>query len=95
MNTAGRNLAARCSWIPAFAGMTGGEWPIPASRRPTARPHLGPVESALPAFALAPRLGAPSFAERAKPEAVEKARADHAEKASDADKYRAAPARLG
>jgi hypothetical protein len=51
--------------------------------------------SALPAFALAPRLGAPSFAERAKPEAVEKARADHAEKASDADKYRAALARLG
>mgnify|MGYP000941545349 CR=1 FL=1 len=33
--------------------------------------------------------------ERAKPEAVEKARADHAEKASDAEKYRAALARLG
>ena len=31
----------------------------------------------------------------AKPEAVEKARADHAEKASDAQKYRAALARLG
>jgi valyl-tRNA synthetase len=45
--------------------------------------------------ALAGRLGNPSFLERAKPEAVEKARADHAEKSSDADKYRAALARLG
>jgi valyl-tRNA synthetase len=44
---------------------------------------------------LAGRLGNASFVERAKPEAVEKARADHAEKASDADKYRAALARLG
>jgi valyl-tRNA synthetase len=41
------------------------------------------------------RLGNPSFVERAKPEAVEKARADYAEKASDAEKYRAALARLG
>jgi valyl-tRNA synthetase len=45
--------------------------------------------------ALAGRLGNPSFVERAKPEAVDKARADHAEKSSDADKYRAALARLG
>jgi valyl-tRNA synthetase len=44
---------------------------------------------------LAQRLGNASFVERAKPEAVEKAKADHAEKASDADKYRAALARLG
>ena len=44
---------------------------------------------------LAGRLNNPSFIERAKPEAVEKARADHAEKASDAEKYRAALARLG
>jgi valyl-tRNA synthetase len=44
---------------------------------------------------LAGRLDNPSFVERAKPEAVEKARADHAEKASDAEKYRAALARLG
>jgi valyl-tRNA synthetase len=44
---------------------------------------------------LAARLANPSFVERAKPEAVEKARADHDEKASDADKYRAALARLG
>ena len=45
--------------------------------------------------ALAGRLANPSFVERAKPEAVEKARADHSEKASDAEKYRAALARLG
>jgi valyl-tRNA synthetase len=44
---------------------------------------------------LAGRLGNPSFIERAKPEAVEKARADHEEKSSDAEKYRAALARLG
>ncbi len=44
---------------------------------------------------LAARLSNPGFVERAKPEAVEKARADHTEKASDAEKYRAALARLG
>ncbi len=45
--------------------------------------------------ALAGRLSNPSFVDRAKPEAVEKARADHAEKTSDAEKYRAALTRLG
>jgi valyl-tRNA synthetase len=44
---------------------------------------------------LAARLANPSFVERAKPEAVEKARADHDERASEAQKYRAALARLG
>jgi valyl-tRNA synthetase len=44
---------------------------------------------------LAARLANPSFVERAKPEAVEKARTDHGEKVSDAEKYRAALARLG
>jgi valyl-tRNA synthetase len=44
---------------------------------------------------LSARLGNPSFIERAKPEAVEKAREDHAAKASDAERYRAALARLG
>jgi valyl-tRNA synthetase len=43
---------------------------------------------------LAQRLGNPAFTERAKPEAVEKARADHAEKAADAERYRAALERL-
>jgi valyl-tRNA synthetase len=44
---------------------------------------------------LAGRLSNPNFTERAKPEAVEKARADHAEKSADAERYRAALERLG
>jgi valyl-tRNA synthetase len=44
---------------------------------------------------LAGRLNNPSFVERAKPEAVEKARADHAAKADEADRLTAALARLG
>ncbi|MDH7638027.1 valine--tRNA ligase [Sphingomonas oryzagri] len=44
---------------------------------------------------LAGRLNNPSFVERAKPEAVEKARADHAEKAAEAERLGAALARLG
>jgi valyl-tRNA synthetase len=45
--------------------------------------------------ALAGRLSNASFVERAKPEAVEKARADHAEKAAEAERLTAALARLG
>jgi valyl-tRNA synthetase len=45
--------------------------------------------------ALAGRLGNASFVERAKPEAVEKARADHAEKDAEAARLSAALARLG
>ena len=45
--------------------------------------------------ALAGRLNNPSFVERAKPEAVEKARADHADKAAEAERLSAALARLG
>ncbi len=44
---------------------------------------------------LAGRLSNPSFVERAKPEAVEKARADHADKAAEAERLAAALARLG
>lgn len=44
---------------------------------------------------LAGRLNNPSFVERAKPEAVEKARADHAAKDAEADRLTAALARLG
>ncbi|MDV3456681.1 valine--tRNA ligase [Sphingomonas sp. HF-S4] len=43
---------------------------------------------------LAGRLNNPSFVERAKPEAVEKARADHAEKAAEAERLSAALTRL-
>ena len=41
------------------------------------------------------RLSNPAFAEKAKPEAVEKARADHAEKAAEAARLSAALGRLG
>ncbi|MBA2919445.1 valine--tRNA ligase [Sphingomonas sp. MAH-20] len=44
---------------------------------------------------LAGRLANPSFVERAKPEAVEKARADHADKAAEAERLGAALKRLG
>lgn len=44
---------------------------------------------------LAARLANPAFTERAKPEAVEKARADHAERSAEADRLRAALGRLG
>jgi valyl-tRNA synthetase len=44
--------------------------------------------------ALAGRLGNASFVERAKPEAVEKARADHADKSAEAERLSAALARL-
>ena len=44
---------------------------------------------------LAGRLGNASFIERAKPEAIEKARADHADKAAEAERLSAALARLG
>ena len=45
--------------------------------------------------ALAKRLDNPAFVERAKPEAVAKARADHAERAEEAEELTAALARLG
>jgi valyl-tRNA synthetase len=47
------------------------------------------------AASVAGRLNNPAFVEKAKPEAVEKARADHAEKSAEAERLRAALARLG
>ena len=44
---------------------------------------------------LAQRLSNPNFTKRAKPEAVEKARADHDAKAAEAERLRAALERLG
>jgi valyl-tRNA synthetase len=41
------------------------------------------------------RLGNPAFVEKAKPEAVEKARADHAHHAAEAERLQAALVRLG
>ncbi|RXR29568.1 valine--tRNA ligase [Sphingobium fluviale] len=47
------------------------------------------------AASLSARLNNPAFVEKAKPEAVEKARADHAEKSAEAERLAAALARLG
>jgi valyl-tRNA synthetase len=47
------------------------------------------------AKALAGRLGNPAFVERARPEAVDKARADHAQHTAEAERLTAALARLG
>ena len=47
------------------------------------------------AKALEGRLNNPAFVEKAKPEAVEKARADHAEKSAEAERLAAALSRLG
>ncbi len=44
---------------------------------------------------LAARLSNPAFTDRAKPEAVEKARADHDARAAEAERLGAALARLG
>ena len=44
---------------------------------------------------LAARLSNPNFTDRAKPEAVEKAREDHAARAAEADRLTEALARLG
>jgi valyl-tRNA synthetase len=44
---------------------------------------------------LAQRLANPNFTERARPEAVEKARADYEAKAAEAERLRAALERLG
>jgi valyl-tRNA synthetase len=47
------------------------------------------------AAALAGRLANPGFLERAKPEAVEKARTDHAQRSAEATRLRAALQRIG
>ena len=47
------------------------------------------------AASLNARLSNPAFTEKAKPEAVEKARGDHAEKSAEVERLTAALARLG
>ena len=62
--------------------------------------HLTAVAKALAAAekerdSLGGRLSNPSFVEKAKPEAVAKAREDHAEKSAEAERLKAALERLG
>jgi valyl-tRNA synthetase len=65
---------------------------LPAER---ARLTKGIEAATKEADALAKRLENPAFVERAKPEAVAKAREDHAEKSAEAERLSAALARLG
>ena len=57
--------------------------------------RLVPVGALEARDALGGRLSNPGFTERAKPEAVAKAREDHAARAGEAERYRAALSRLG
>ena len=60
-----------------------------------ARTSKGIEAATKEAASLAGRLSNAAFVEKAKPEAVEKARADHAEKTAEAERLSAALARLG
>jgi valyl-tRNA synthetase len=60
-----------------------------------ARLSKGAVAAEKERDSLAARLSNPNFTERAKPEAVEKARADHDAKVAEAERLRAALERLG
>jgi valyl-tRNA synthetase len=100
---------ARVSWQPVYGKRTGAVLRVGIGSRELVMPLQGAIDveaerSRLSKAAsaaekerdsLAGRLSNPNFTERAKPEAVEKARADHAEKAADAERYRAALERLG
>ena len=75
--------------VPAIAGIPAA--PIAAERARLAK-ALATAEKERDA--LSRRLDSPGFAEKAKPEAVEKARADHAERSAEAERIGAALARL-
>lgn len=60
-----------------------------------ARLEKAAAQAEAEAASLAKRLANPGFVERAKPEAVEKAREDHAARSAEADRLRAALAQLG
>ena len=88
-------MAPRRSWSGRSTFALPLEGVIDLERResaPSTRPRLLPKRSAT---ASRPRLANPNFTERAKPEAVEKARSDHEEKSAEAERYRAALERLG
>ncbi|URW76677.1 valine--tRNA ligase [Sphingomonas donggukensis] len=99
----------RVSWQPVEGGRGGACLRIPAEGGTLVMPLDGAIDLAAESArltkaiataekerdALAGRLGNASFVERAKPEAVEKARADHAEKSAEAERLTAALGRLG
>jgi valyl-tRNA synthetase len=95
--------------VPASAPASGGKLQLVHADATYALPLAGVVdlaaerarlEKAIAAAAkerdaLAGRLASPGFAEKAKPEAVEKAREDHAARSAEAERLTAALARLG
>ncbi len=95
--------------IPAFVATEGGAIQVPVDEATFILPVEGIVDVAAEKArlskgaaaaqkerdSLAQRLANPNFTERAKPEAVEKARADHEAKAAEAERLRAALERLG
>jgi valyl-tRNA synthetase len=95
--------------IPAYLATQGGAAQIPVEEATFIIPLEGVIDIAAEkarlekalavsqkeAKSLEGRLSNPAFAEKAKPEAVEKARADHAAHAAEAERLAAALARLG
>jgi valyl-tRNA synthetase len=100
---------AKVSWQPVYGRREGAVLRVHAGARELVMPLQGVIDieaekarlakaaaaSEKERDSLAARLSNPNFVERAKPEAVEKARADHAEKSAEAERYRAALERLG
>ncbi|HYI42266.1 MAG TPA: class I tRNA ligase family protein, partial [Sphingomicrobium sp.] len=100
---------AKVSWQPVYGQRGGPVLRVGAGSRELVIPLQGAIDveaekarlSKAAAAAekerdsLAGRLANANFTERAKPEAVEKARSDYAEKAADAERLRAALERLG
>jgi valyl-tRNA synthetase len=100
---------ARVSWQPVYGKRDGATLRVDAGSRELVMRLQGviDVESEIVRLSrnadaaekerdgLAQRLANPNFTERAKPEAVEKARADHEAKAAEAERLRAALERLG
>ncbi len=85
----------RRSWLAAVdLRASAGRRDRPRAPR-TARLSKAAVAAEKERDSLAARLANPNFTERAKPEAVEKARSDHEEKSAEAERYRAALERLG
>jgi valyl-tRNA synthetase len=100
---------AKVSWEPVYGRREGPALRVNAGTRELVLPLQGVIDveaergrltkgaqaAEKERDSLAQRLANPNFTERAKPEAVEKARADHEAKAAEAERLRAALERLG
>jgi valyl-tRNA synthetase len=100
---------AKVSWQPSATDRSGAVLRIPVDDNQLVIPLQGAIDveaqkarlskgveaAEKERDSLAQRLGNPNFTERAKPEAIEKARADHEAKSAEAERLRAALERLG